>query len=179
MPSKKVLEEKQQVVTDLAEQLKKSCVGVVVDYKGISVADDTKLRKELRESGDQYKVVKNTLLKLALKEAGIEGLDPVLEGTTAVALSDKDYIHAAKTLYTFEKNTKGATLKVKAGFIDGKVLSKDDVAQQRGTGCESTGKPQCSDYRICYRVERNNERSCSCTECDCRKAGRRSIIRPL
>lgn len=129
MPSKKVLEEKQQVVADLAEQLKKSCVGVVVDYKGISVADDTKLRKELRESGDQYKVVKNTLLKLALKEAGIEGLDPVLEGTTAVALSDKDYIHAAKTLYTFEKNTKGATLKVKAGFVDGKVLSKDDVAE--------------------------------------------------
>ena len=88
MPSEKVLEQKKQIVAELSESLKNSCIGVIVNYKGITVAEDTKLRKQLRETGE-YKVVKNTLLKLALKDAGIEGLDSVLEGTTAIALSSK------------------------------------------------------------------------------------------
>lgn len=79
MPSEKVLEQKKQIVAELSESLKNSCIGVIVNYKGITVAEDTKLRKQLRETGE-YKVVKNTLLKLALKDAGIEGLDSVLEG---------------------------------------------------------------------------------------------------
>ena len=74
MPSEKVLEQKKQIVAELSESLKNSCIGVIVNYKGITVAEDTKLRKQLRETGE-YKVVKNTLLKLALKDAGIEGLD--------------------------------------------------------------------------------------------------------
>ena len=90
MPSEKVLEQKKQIVAELSESLKNSCIGVIVNYKGITVAEDTKLRKQLRETGE-YKVVKNTLLKLALKDAGIEGLDSVLEGTTAIALSKDDY----------------------------------------------------------------------------------------
>ena len=97
MPSEKVLEQKKQVVAELSESLKGACIGVIVDYKGITVAEDTKLRKQLRETGE-YKVVKNTLLKLALKDAGIEGLDSVLEGTTAIAISKDDYTGSAKAL---------------------------------------------------------------------------------
>lgn len=96
MPSEKVLEQKKQVVAELSESLKSACIGVIVDYKGITVAEDTKLRKQLRETGE-YKVVKNTLLKLALKDAGIEGLDSVLEGTTAIAISKDDYTGSAKS----------------------------------------------------------------------------------
>ena len=85
MPSEKVLELKKQKVADLSAQLKNACAGVVVDYKGINVADDTKLRKELREAGVHYAVVKNTLLHLAVQDAGLQELDNVLSGTTAIA----------------------------------------------------------------------------------------------
>lgn len=92
MPSEKVLELKKQKVADLSAQLKNACAGVVVDYKGINVADDTKLRKELREAGVHYAVVKNTLLHLAVQDAGLQELDNVLSGTTAIALSEDDYV---------------------------------------------------------------------------------------
>ena len=125
MPSKKVLEEKKKQVADLAEELRAARTGILVDYKGITVEEDTKLRKELRESGSHYKVVKNTLLSLALKEAGIEGMDSVLEGTTAVAVHSEDYVAPAKILGKFaDKNEK---FTIKAGFIDGKVVSIDQV----------------------------------------------------
>ena len=74
MPSEKILEQKKQQVAQLAEDFKKANVGVLVNYEGITVEKDTKLRKQLREAGCEYKVVKNTLLTLAFKEAGIEGL---------------------------------------------------------------------------------------------------------
>ena len=90
MPSKSVLEQKQAYVADLAEKLKNAAGGVLVDYKGISVEADTKLRKDLRENGVEYFVVKNTLLKRAAEIAGIEGLEPALSGTTAIALSAED-----------------------------------------------------------------------------------------
>ena len=77
MPSKSVLEQKQAYVADLAEKLKNAAGGVLVDYKGISVEADTKLRKDLRENGVEYFVVKNTLLKRAAEIAGIEGLEPL------------------------------------------------------------------------------------------------------
>lgn len=125
MPSEKVLEEKKKQVADLAEKLKAAHTGVIVDYKGITVEQDTKLRKELRESGSHYKVVKNTLLNLALKEAGIDGLGPVLEGTTAVAVNTEDYVAPAKILNNFaEKNDK---FSIKAGFIDGKVVDANQI----------------------------------------------------
>ena len=92
MPSEKILEQKKQAVADLAEKIKGSCAGVLVEYKGINVADDTKLRKELREAGVSYSVVKNTLLSRAAKEAGVDGLDPVLEGTTALAVSAENHV---------------------------------------------------------------------------------------
>ena len=79
MPSTAVLERKKQMVADLSERIKNSCAGVVVDYKCINVEDDTKLRKELREAGVEYTVVKNTILGRAVEDAGLAGLEDVLD----------------------------------------------------------------------------------------------------
>lgn len=125
MPSEKILEQKKQVVAQLAESLKSACTGVIVDYKGITVAEDTKLRKELREAGDDYKVVKNTLLSRALKVAGIDGLDSVLEGTTAIAISKDNYVSGAQILAKFADTNK--MLEIKAGFIDGNMIDVEGV----------------------------------------------------
>ena len=120
MPSEKVLEQKKQIVADLAEKIKASCVGVIVDYKGISVADDTALRKELREAGVHYAVVKNTLLKRAASEAGISGLDEALNGTTAIAISNDDYTAAARILGKYADGHEN--FNIKAGYMDGEVI---------------------------------------------------------
>lgn len=125
MPSQKILEEKKQIVSNIAEQLKGAVAGVLVNYSGITVEDDTKLRRELREAGVHYGVVKNTLLKRAAEEAGLSGLDPVLEGTTALATSTEDYSAAARILCKYAKDSK--TFEVKSGFTDGKVISVDEV----------------------------------------------------
>ena len=121
MPSKSVLEQKQAYVADLAEKLKNAAGGVLVDYKGISVEADTKLRKDLRENGVEYFVVKNTLLKRAAEIAGIEGLEPALSGTTAIALSAEDIIIAPKLLFK-QTEAPDSTFAIKLGFIDGKVI---------------------------------------------------------
>ena len=83
MPSKSVLETKQAIVAQLKDKVANSVSGVVVDYKGITAEADTKLRKELREAGVEYTVVKNTLLKRAIEGTEIEGMSEVLEGTTS------------------------------------------------------------------------------------------------
>ena len=111
MPSEKVLEQKKQIVADLAEKIKASCVGVIVDYKGISVADDTALRKELREADVHYAVVKNTLLKRAADEAGISGLDEALNGTTAIAISNDDTLPPQESSANTPTVTKTLTLR--------------------------------------------------------------------
>ena len=126
MPSESVIAKKQQFVEELTEKLKNAAGGVLVDYKGITVEDDTKLRKELRENGVDYFVVKNTLLKRALNAAGIEGLDSALEGTTAIALSNDDIIVAPKVLNKKAEDSKGQ-FSIKLGFVDGKVISKEEV----------------------------------------------------
>ncbi|MBD5113272.1 MAG: 50S ribosomal protein L10 [Ruminococcaceae bacterium] len=126
MPSESVLAQKQQFVADLAEKLKNAACGVLVDYKGISVEDDTKLRKELREANVDYFVVKNTLLKRACDIAGLSGLDEVLNGTTAIALSNEDIIAAPKVLFKQAESSNGK-FSIKLGFVDGQVISKEDV----------------------------------------------------
>lgn len=128
MPSEKILQSKQAYVAELAEKLKKSDCGVIVDYKGITVAQDTELRKGLREAGVDYFVVKNTLLKRAAEIAGIEGIDDVLEGTTALALAEEDIVTAPKLLYKQEEASDG-TFSIKKGFIDGKAISKEEVVE--------------------------------------------------
>ena len=127
MPSEKILEKKKQVVSALADSLKGACTGVIVDYKGITVEDDTKLRKELREAGSNYMVVKNTLLRLALKDAGIDGLDHILEGTTAIAINNEDYVASARILSKFAATSK--TFEIKAGFVDGGAIDAEAVKE--------------------------------------------------
>ena len=120
MPNAKVLEQKKQLVAELSEKISKAVTGVVVDYSGTTVADDTALRKELRENGVDYFVVKNTLLGRAVEGTELEGMKEVLEGTTAIALSNEDYTAAARILCNFAE--KHESFKVKAGFLDGKLI---------------------------------------------------------
>ena len=125
MPSEKVLEAKKAVVADLSERLKASVSCIVVNYKGITVADDTQLRKELRECDVKYTVVKNTMLGRACEAAGITGLEPVLEGTTAIATSETDYTGAARILSKYAK--KSEDFAIKSGVLDGEVISLEKV----------------------------------------------------
>ena len=120
LPNALVLEQKQKQVAELKEKISAAVTGVVVDYKGISVADDTKLRKELRESGVDYFVVKNTILGRAIEGTDLEEMQSVLEGTTAIALSNEDYTAAARILCKFAEDNENFT--VKSGFLDGKVV---------------------------------------------------------
>ena len=125
MPSAKILESKKARAAEISELVKNSCSGVLVDYKGITVEDDTKLRKDLREAGVKYAVVKNTILKLAAEKAELSDIDDVLEGTTAIATSAEDYTAAARILCKFASTSK--TFTVKKGFLDGKVIGVDTV----------------------------------------------------
>ncbi|GHU47581.1 50S ribosomal protein L10 [Clostridia bacterium] len=120
MPSAKVLKEKEQLVDDLAAKLKAAECGVLVDYKGIDVAHDTKLRKGLREAGVEYLVIKNTLLRRAFEKAGISGLEDILKGPTALALSKEDLIIAPKLVYKQSEELK-EIFNIKGGFIEGKA----------------------------------------------------------
>ncbi len=125
MPNAKVLEEKQKIVADLKEKIGAAVIGVLVDYKGINVADDTALRKELRENGVDYFVAKNTLLSRAVQDTELEGIKSVLEGTTAIALSNDDYAAPARILSKYAD--KSETFKIKAGFLDGKLADLDTI----------------------------------------------------
>ena len=120
MPSNKVLLEKQKIVSEIAEKLSKAVCGVIVNYEGISVSQDTKLRAELRANNVEYFVVKNRLLKLAFEKANLSGLDDVLEGTTSVAISYEDPVAPAKIIDKFSKEL-DSIFNVKAGFIDGQA----------------------------------------------------------
>ena len=126
MPNAKVLSEKQAVVAALVENLKAANSGVLVDYKGITVAEDTALRKELRENGVEYAVVKNTLLRRALDDVNLGELDGVLNGTTSLAVSKDDPIAPMRIVNKYAKQM-GDRFNIKAGFMDGKVLPLEDV----------------------------------------------------
>ena len=127
MPSEKVLLQKQEKVNALTEKLKGSVSGVLVDYKGITVEQDTKLRKELREAGIHYSVEKNSLLEFAFKNAGLDGLTNVLAGTTAIALSDNDQTAPARILGKYAENDKSEKFTLKAGFIEGEIYDANGV----------------------------------------------------
>ena len=118
MPSAKILEAKKALVADLNEKISSSLAGVVVAYNGISVADDTKLRKELREAGVHYVVEKNSMLRFAFKNMGIDAFDEVLHGTTAVALSKDDQTAPARVLGKFAEDHEDF-FNLKAGYVEG------------------------------------------------------------
>jgi len=125
MPSAKILEQKEKLVSELAEKMKAAKSGVIVDYCGITVEKDTALRAELRKAGVDYTVIKNTYIKRAAEMAGIEGFDPYLEGMTAFALSNEDPLAPAKVLCKFAEEND--SFKVKVGMMDGQVMEAAEV----------------------------------------------------
>ena len=118
---------KQAVVADLKEKLSTAQGAVLTSYRGLTVAQDTKLRSKLREAGVSYSVVKNTMTRIAANEAGIEGLDQYLEGTTALAVSASDPVAPAKVISEFIKENKLESLEIKAGLVEGKVIDTEAV----------------------------------------------------
>lgn len=122
--------EKQAAVASLKEQLSTAKGVVLTGYKGLTVAQDMKLRAKFREAGVSYHVVKNTMVRIAANEIGLEGLDPVLNGTTAIAVSAEDAVAPAKVVYDFIKENKlekTEILTIKLGVVEGKVISVDEV----------------------------------------------------
>ncbi len=125
MASAQILAQKQAIVDALVEKIKSSVSGVLVDYKGINVEDDTKLRAELRKAGVEYTVIKNTLIGKACDEVGYGELKESLKGMTAFAISMDDQVVAAKILANYAKDHDNFVLK--AGYCDGNVLDAEGV----------------------------------------------------
>ena len=126
MPSNAILEQKKQVVADLAEQIKASAAGVVVNYQGITVENDTALRKSLREAGVKYVVMKNTLTGRACDMCGYGDIKQYLNGMTAIAISSpEDPIAPAKILKEYAEKIE--SFKIVAGYCDGEVLDAQGV----------------------------------------------------
>ena len=126
MPNAKVLESKKAVVEALTGKIKEATSVVFVDYKGISVAQDTNLRKQFREAGVEYTVVKNTLTRFAAKNNGYD-FDELLNGTTAMACTTGDPIAPARIVCEFAKKNKMKTLAIKGGVVEGSVLSAAEL----------------------------------------------------
>lgn len=125
MASEKVLKQKEEAVNSLATELKDASLVLLVDYRGITVEDVTKLRKEVREANAEYKVIKNNIIKRALNANGESGLDNLLEGPTALITCKEDYLAPAKAIYNFTK--KNDFYKIKGGIIDGKVMTAEEI----------------------------------------------------
>lgn len=126
MPNAKVLSEKQAIVAELTEKIQKASAGVLVDYKGITVEEDTALRRECRENGIDYAVVKNTLLRFAFNNTGLNELDGLLNGTTSLALCDSDVVAPARVMSDYAKKLNDK-FEIKGGFMDGKVVDMATV----------------------------------------------------
>ena len=125
MASEKILNQKKKEVSELAEKMKEAKIILLTDYRGINVSDVTKLRAELRNSKSEYRVIKNNITRRALAEAGIEGLDNLLEGPTAVVMNNEDYLETAKAIYNYSKDND--FYKIKGGVIDGKVMTAEEI----------------------------------------------------
>ena len=163
------VELKQPIVQEIAENIEGAQSVVVVDYRGLTVAQDTQLRKELREAGVTYKVYKNTLMNLAFKGTDCESLTPVLEGPSAIAISKTDATAPARILAKFAKNAEA--LEIKAGIVEGafyatwkEVLLWNESnfrnSFQRRTSFQVAGKPSVSYRKFCpcYQSDRGKRR---------------------
>ena len=125
MASEKIINQKKEEVANLAAKMKEAKIILLTDYRGINVADVTELRSELRKSDSEYKVIKNNIIRRALAENGIEGLDDLLEGPTAVVMNNEDYLEAAKAFYNYSKDND--FYKIKGGVIEGKVMTAEEI----------------------------------------------------
>ena len=128
MPNAKVLSEKQAIVDALVQRIQNAGAGVLVDYRGITVAEDTALRAELRKDNVEYSVVKNTLTRKAMDKLGMSGLDEVLNGTTSLATAEQDPIAPFRIIADYSKKL-GDRFNVKAAFMEGKVLSDAEIEE--------------------------------------------------
>ena len=125
MASEKNLNLKKEEVSKLAEKMKEAKLVLLTDYRGINVEDVTSLRTELRNAKAEYKVIKNNITKRALAECGITGLDEVLEGPTAVIMTNEDYLEPTKAIYKFSKEND--FYKIKGGVVEGKVMTAEEI----------------------------------------------------
>lgn len=125
MPSEKILSQKKEVVELLKEKISNAKSVVLVDYRGLTVEEDTELRNMLRKANIEYKVIKNTLLLFAAKENDLADLEPHLNGPTAMAISYNDELSTSKVLCDYSK--KNEKLEIKAGVVDGKVVSLNEI----------------------------------------------------
>ncbi|MCM3620414.1 50S ribosomal protein L10 [Sutcliffiella horikoshii] len=121
----KAVEVKKQAVGEIADKFKGSVSTIVVDYRGLNVAEVTELRKQLREAGVEFKVYKNSLTRRAAEAADINGLNDALTGPNAIAFSTEDVVAPAKILNDFAK--KHEALEIKAGVIEGNVATVEEV----------------------------------------------------
>lgn len=128
MPNAKVLESKQAVVDALAERMKNAESGVFVDYKGITVAEDTELRNQLRGAEIEYTVVKNTLTRFAANKIGYDTFDEMLNGTTSLATTNSDPIVPFRLINEYAKKLNGR-FEIKGGFVQGRPASMDEIKQ--------------------------------------------------
>ena len=125
MANEKIIAQKQEEVSKLAEKIKSAKVVLLTDYRGITVTDVTGLRADLRKSNTEYTVIKNNITRRALAEAGIEGVDEALVGPTAVILNGEEYLAPIKSVYNYVKAND--FYKIKAGIIEGKVVSVEEI----------------------------------------------------
>ena len=123
--SEAIIAKKAELVDQVAEKMKAAASIVVVDARGLTVEQDTVLRRDLRNSDVEYKVIKNSILRRAAEKAGYEGLADLFVGPSAVAFSNEDVIAPAKVLSEFAKTAEA--LEIKGGVVDGKVSSKEDI----------------------------------------------------
>ncbi len=123
----KVIEQKKQVVSEIAEKLRDSQSTILVDYRGLDVAEVTELRSQLREAGVEFKVYKNTMTRRAVEEAELTDLNDVLVGPTAIAFSKDDVVAPAKVLNNFAKEHEA--LEIKGGVVEGSVASLEQIKE--------------------------------------------------
>ena len=125
MANEKILNQKKEEVTKLAEKIKNAKLVLLTDYRGINVADVTNLRSSLRKTNSDYKVIKNNITRRALAECGVEGLDEALLGPTAVIIADENYLPVLKAIYSYAK--KSDFYKIKAGVLEGKSATAEEL----------------------------------------------------
>ena len=125
MANKAIIAKKEAEVKELAEYLKSSNLVLLIDYRGTTVEQDTKIRKTLRETNANCKIIKNNIIKRALESNGESGLDDLLEGPTAIVSTTEDYLSALKVSYKFSKENEN--YKIKGGMIEGKVMSVEEI----------------------------------------------------
>lgn len=157
MASKAILEQKQQAVAELAEKIKNSVAGVLVNYQGITVEDDTAMRKALREAGVKYMVVKNTLTGRACDMVGYSEMKQYLNGMTAIAISENDAVAPAKVLKKYAEKVE--SFKILPGYLDGAVIDEKTVIELADIPSKETliakflGSIQSPLYGLAYALQ--------------------------